>query len=312
MNLFDNKHISPMLIGANGDAFDSTDYIYETKWDGERCIAYLDPMAETDLRNKRNVKMLSKVPELSNIHKQIRSRCILDGELMILKDGKPNFYEIQKRSIMSNKFKIDMLSRQYPATFIAFDILFYKDKDLSLLPVIQRKKYLSKAIFFESDRLALSRYFDGQGVALYNLVKQQGLEGIVAKRKDSIYIQGKRTKDWIKCKVMTTDDCVVCGYLRKDSNMTSLILGQYDNGILVYRGHVTLGVSLRLLNQYRYTVIDFPPFPTPPPGNDSAVWLAPELVCVVESMPTDKDSFRQPVFKGIRTDKLPEECEVEK
>lgn len=88
---FDRKQISPMLIGADGDAFDSPDYIYELKWDGERCIAYLDPMEGTELRNKRNVKMLPKVPELAEMHKQIRKRCILDGELMVMKDGKPDF-----------------------------------------------------------------------------------------------------------------------------------------------------------------------------------------------------------------------------
>ena len=298
-----------MLIGEVGEAFDNPDYFYELKWDGERCVAYLDPSAGTELRNKRNVKMLPKVPELCEIYKQVQSRCILDGELMILKDGKPDFYEIQRRSIMSNAFRIELLSKQYPASFIAFDILYYKDKDLTLLPLLERKKYLAEAVKYESGRFAVSRHFEGQGVALYALAEQQGLEGIVAKRKDSIYIQGKRTHDWIKCKVMATDDCIICGYIRKANNMTSLILGQYDSkGNLIYRGHVTLGVSLRILSQYGYREIDNSPFDHTLAGNDEAVWLAPELVCVVESMPTEKDSFRQPVFKGIRTDKLPSEC----
>lgn len=308
-NLFKDKCISPMLIGEVGEAFNSKEYIYEFKWDGERCIAFLDPQDGTELRNKRNVKMLPKVPELSAINKQVKKRCILDGELMVLKEGKPDFYEIQRRSLMSNAFRIELLSKQYPASFIAFDILFYNDMDLTLLPLMERKKYLAKAVVSESERLAVSRYFDEQGISLYTLAEQQGLEGIVAKRKDSIYIQGKRTHDWIKCKVMATDDCVICGYICKANNMTSLILGQYDTkGNLIYRGHVTLGVSLRLLNQYKYHVIDSPPFLSVPEGNDGAVWLNPELVCIVESMPTEKESFRQPVFKGIRMDKLPSEC----
>lgn len=308
-NLFDDKRISPMLIGGVGEAFNSDEYIYELKWDGERCVAYLDPDVETELRNKRNVKMLPKVPELSGIHKQVQARCILDGELMILKEGKPDFYEIQRRSLMCNAFRIDLLSKQYPASFIAFDILFYKDKELTLLPLTERKKYLADAIKLESPRLAVSRIIEEKGIALYELAKKQDLEGIVAKRKDSIYIQGKRTHDWIKCKIMATDDCVICGYIHKDNNMTSLILGQYDNsGNLVYRGHVTLGVSLRILSQYGYKKIDYSPFGFVPAGNDNAVWLAPELVCVVESMPSKKNSFRQPVFKGIRFDKIPTEC----
>lgn len=151
---------------------------------------------------------------------------------------------------------------------------------------------------------------ENNGIALFNLVKKQELEGIVAKRKDSLYWQGKKTKDWIKCKVMSTEDCVICGYILKANNMTSLILGQYDDNVLIYKGHVTLGVSLRIINKHKYTVINYSPFGYVPEGNKDAVWLNPELVCIVESMPTEKDSFRQPVFKGIRDDKIARNCIV--
>lgn len=112
--------------------------------------------------------------------------------------------------------------------------------------------------------------------------------------------------------MMATDDCIICGYIRKANNMTSLVLGQFDGSKLVYKGHVTLGVSLRTLNEHGYNIISKSPFQFVPPGNEDAVWLEPKLVCIVESMPTDKDSFRQPVFKGIRDDKLPHECVVTK
>ena len=183
---FDAKVIHPMLIGASGNAFDSADYIYELKWDGERCIAYLDPKTGTELRNKRNLKMLSKVPELTHLHKQVKARCILDGELIILKNGKSDYFEIQKRSLMSNPFKIELLSKP-------FDILYYKDRDLTLLPLMERKVYLSKAVGEETARMALSKYIEGQGMAFYTLAKQQDMEGIVAKRKDSFYIEERRT-----------------------------------------------------------------------------------------------------------------------
>lgn len=144
MSLFEEKNIAPMLIGADGGAFDDMDYLFEIKWDGERCIAYLDPKAGTELRNKRNVKMLPKVPELSEIHKQVTKRCILDGELMVLKDGKPDFFEIQRRSLMSNRFRIELAAKQYPATFIAYDILYLDGKDVTLQPLEQRKALLQK------------------------------------------------------------------------------------------------------------------------------------------------------------------------
>lgn len=307
---FERKQISPMLIGADGDAFDSIDYIYELKWDGERCIAYLDTELGTELRNKRNVKMLPKVPELSKMHKQIKKRCILDGELMVMKDGKPDFYEIQKRSLMSNAFKIELLSKQYPANFVAFDILYYDDKDLTLLPLTERKRYLEKVVKTENAHFALSRAISENGAALYKIAEQENLEGIVAKRKDSIYIEGKRTKEWIKIKNLKDEDYVVCGYIYKDNHMISIVLGQYDhNGKLIYRGHVTLGVGGDNFRKIKETTQIGTPFFSVPSGNDDAVWLEPSLVCTVKFMDyTSSGGMRQPVFKGLRFDKSPEDC----
>lgn len=308
MDIFDEKNISPMLISEMQDAFNSPDYIYEIKWDGIRCVTFLNNKS-VDMRNKRNKIMIPLFPELEDLNKQAKVKCILDHELIVLKNGMPDFYEVQKRALMSNPFKIELAAKKYPASIIAFDILYYKDKDITSLPLIERKKYLSEAVV-ENNILAVSRYIEDNGIELFEAVKAKELEGIVAKRKTSLYRQGKKTKDWIKCKVMANDDCVVCGYIQKANNMTSLILGQYDNDLLVYRGHVTLGVSLRIMNQYKYQIIDYSPFGHVPLGNDDAVWIAPELVCIVESMPTEKDSFRQPVFKGFRDDKLAKECVV--
>ncbi|WP_331525999.1 ATP-dependent DNA ligase [Kineothrix sp. MB12-C1] len=308
MDIFDEKNVKPMLISEMKDAFNSPEYIYEIKWDGIRCISFLDNKS-VDMRNKRNKIMIPFFPELTDLNKQAKIKCILDHELVVLKNGVPDFYEVQSRALKSNPFKIELAAKKYPASIIAYDILYYKDKDITSLPLIERKKYLSEAVV-ENNLLAVSRYVEDNGIELFEAVKVKELEGIVAKRKSSLYWQGKRTKDWIKCKVMANDDCVVCGYIQKANNMTSLILGQYDNDVLVYRGHVTLGVSLRIMNQYKYQIIDYSPFGYIPPGNDEAIWVRPELVCIVESMPTEKDSFRQPVFKGFRDDKLARECVV--
>lgn len=308
---FENRHINPMLIGADGQAFDSGDFIYELKWDGERCLAYLDPAHGTELRNKRNLKMLPKVPELAGIHKQVKKRCILDGELMIMKNGRPDFYEIQKRSLTTNSFKIQLAAKQYPANFVAFDILYYDGKDLTLLPLMERKQYLDQAVRTETASLAISRYVPDKGCPLYTLAKQQNLEGIVAKRKDSIYTPGKRTKDWIKIKNLKDDDFVVCGYLYKENNMISLVLGQYGQNEMIYKGHVTLGVGgpdFEIIKAMKPAQI--PPFPVPP-GNEEANWITPELVCTVKFMDYNANGgMRQPVFKGLRFDKPAEACAV--
>lgn len=307
-DLFREKNIKPMLIGVEGEAFDSDEYLYELKLDGERCIAYLDGDG-TDLRNKRNMKMLPKVPELSQIHKQVKCRCILDGELAVIHEGKPDFFLIQKRSMMSNPMKIELEAQRHPACFTAFDILYYEDHPVTDLPLTERKKLLESVVREEFARFAVSRSIEGQGTAFYQLAEQQNLEGIVAKWKDSRYYFDKRTKDWIKCKNLKDSDYVVCGYIPKENHMTSIILGQYRDRQLIYKGHVTLGVGGESFRKIReLPKINYPPMDVPD-GNENAVWVQPQLVCTVKyMMKTESGSLRQPVFKGLRTDKQPKEC----
>ena len=311
MDLFDSKNIKPMLIGKEMAPFDDPNYIYELKWDGERCVAYLEPGRPPELRNKRNVRMLSKVPELAVISKQVKKRCILDGELFILKDSRPDFSLIQRRSLMSDRFKIELDSKHNPATFSAFDVLYYDCQETMLLPLMERKALLDKSIT-DGPRMAISRYVEGQGTSLFNFAAERGLEGIVAKVKDSIYIQDKRTTDWIKMKVMMEEDYVVCGYILKSNHMTSIILGQYRGNTLIYKGHVTMGVSGQAFDIIsRHPTLPSAPFIAYPAGhgNDRAIWLSPDLVCIVKFMHhTKSGGMRQPVFKGLRFDKTAAEC----
>ena len=307
-DIWETKNIKPMLIGVEGSPFDSEEYIYELKLDGERCIAYLDNN-KTILKNKRNILMLPKVPELAEIHKNVNVRCILDGELAVIKDGKPDFFEIQKRSMMSNPVKIDMAAKKYPACFTAFDILYFEDRQVTNLPLIERKELLQKAVKSEDSRFAVSRFIEKNGIAFYNLAKQKELEGIVAKRRDSKYYFDKRTKDWIKIKYLQDDDFVILGYVPKENNMNSIILGQYSNSRLVYKGHVTLGVGGEPFQRIKSLDRTNCPFSEIPKGNENALWVKPELVCTVKyMMKTESGGMRQPVFKGLREDKSPEEC----
>jgi ATP-dependent DNA ligase len=224
-----------------------------------------------------------------------------------MNQGKTDFFEIQRRTLMTDPFKIQLAYQKLPASYVAYDVIYYQDHEVIHESLTVRKEILS-GIIKEDSKIAVSRYIENNGIALFELTKNQGLEGIVAKKKSSKYWYDKRTKEWIKCKIMWSVDCVVCGYILKSNQMCSLILGQYDQGKLVYKGHVTLGVSLRILNQYPYKIIDQSPFAEVPNGNEEAVWLAPELVCIVEAMPSEKDYFRQPVFKGFRDDKAATEC----
>jgi len=255
--------------------------------------------------------MLTKVPELSELHRQVICRCILDGELIVIKVSKPDFFEIQRRSVTSNDFKIHLQASKLPASYIAFDVLYYNDHETNYLTLTERKKILD-GLIQENERFSVSRYIEQNGIAFYKLAAEQGLEGIVAKRKDSKYYFDKRTKDWIKIKNLLDEDFVVCGYIQKENNVISVVLGQYHNEKLIYKGHVTLGVSTDdfciMVSQKKQ---DNSPFIELPTGNEEAVWIEPTLVCTVKfMMKTESGSMRQPIFKGLRFDKLAFECVI--
>ena len=145
MDIWENKNLKPMLIGADSGPFDDPDYLFELKLDGERCLAYLSKDG-TELRNKRNMRLLPKFPELSQLHRQVKKNCILDGELAVIKDGKPNFFEVQRRSLLSNQFKIRLAASSSPACFTAFDILYLDGKPVMDEPLAKRKKLLGKTV----------------------------------------------------------------------------------------------------------------------------------------------------------------------
>lgn len=305
MDIFDDRSASPMLIAEMQEPFDSPDYIYELKLDGERCLAYLDS-SENHLQNKRKLILNPRFPELAYINKSVKARCILDGEITVLVDGKPDFSQVQRRALMSNEFKIQLAADKFPASFTAFDILYYEDHPVADMPLMQRKALLQEVIKSENDRLAISRYIEEQGKALYDAAAKQGLEGVVAKKKDSLYYLGKRTKDWIKFKYLLDDDFVVLGYYEKENNVVSLILGQYRGYEMVYKGRVTLG---KTHNDYKIISSSEraqPPFK--PSKGDNAIWIKPELVCIVQWMPRKNGAFNQPVYKGLRDDKEAKDC----
>lgn len=299
-----------MLIGMEAEPFDDPNYLYELKIDGERCMAYLGPDG-TDLRSKRNMCILPQFPELNEIHKQINKRCILDGELAVIENGKPSFETVQRRSLMTNNLKIQIASQRHVACFTAFDIIYIDRQPITDLPLVERKELLQSVFLEESSLLAISRYIEEKGIALYELTEQYGLEGIVAKKKDSKYYFDKRTKDWIKIKNMKDSDYVICGYIRKSNHMVSIVIGQYDGDQLMYKGHVTLGVNgagFRMIQ--KLPEIPVPEF-VPPPGNERTVWVTPVMVCSVKYMEKMRGGgLRQPVFKGIRQDKDPKDCKM--
>lgn len=303
-DLFDEKNISPMLLNEVKEPFDNEDYIYELKLDGIRCVAYVEPKSVT-LQNKRFKDLTEIYPELTDICKCVKKRVILDGELVVLTDGKPDFYAVQKRSLMKNSFKISLAAKKNPVQFVAYDILYFDGKDLTDEPLMERKAILSKAVK-EGYNLSVSRWIEKNGVAFFALAKKENLEGIVAKKKDGLYHIGKRTSEWIKIKVMQDEDLFILGYQPYDDGTPKdLILGYYDeNEVLQCRGKVFLGVSKEeraiILKFAKKNTVKRPWFNK----YKKVIWLKPLLVGTVQYMhETESGGMRQPVWKGLRDDK---------
>ena len=299
MDIFEKRSASPMLIHGESEPFDSEEYVYELKMDGERCLAYLDKTG-TDLINRRDRRVLPNFPELAAIHKQAKKRCILDGELIVGVGSKQDFELIKQRALVKNPYTIRTLSAQNPATFVATDILYVDDRQLTHLPLEERKTLLRKTVS-DSERLVVVHTIDSFGVKFYQLVKDKGLEGVIAKKKSSVYRMGKRTYEWSKFKNWENANFVVCGYLPSDrANVVSLVLGQYnEDGEMIYKGRVTLGVK-----RMEFAEVDkqkrakgHPFSQVPPEASKGAVWLQPRLVCKAGFMCyTVNLRLRQPFF----------------
>lgn len=293
-----------MLLNEVKEPFDDENYIYELKLDGIRCVAYIEPKSVT-LQNKRYKDVTDIYPELSEIRKCVKKRVILDGELVVLTDGKPDFYALQRRSLMTDSFRKSLAAKKNPVQFVAYDILYYNETDLTDKSLMERKEILSKAVT-EGHNLSVSRWIEKNGVAFFELAKKENLEGIVAKKMDGLYFIGKRTSEWIKIKVMQDEDLLVLGF-QPDENgkVKDLILGYYDEtGELKCRGKVYLGVSKaeqKIIAEFaKKNTVKRPWFNK----YKNVVWLKPQLVGTAHFMhETESGGMRQPVWKGLREDK---------
>lgn len=297
-DLFIDKNISPMLMYET-EPFDDENYIYELKLDGIRCLAYLGDNA-TELRNKRNKNVTEIYPELKEIHQCAKKKCILDGELVVFNDGVPDFYALQARSLKTDEFKIKLASKKNPVQFVAYDILYCDGEQITDKSLVERKKIMENNLN-ESNGLSISRYIERDGIKFFELAKARGLEGIVAKEKDGKYYIGKRTRKWLKIKVMQEEDLIICGYQTDDNGYPKdIVLGEKDDdGKLMYRGKVFLGVSKEeraLLHEYGTKCTTAPHFEL----KGDIVWLEPNLIGTVRYMHVTESGFRQPVWKGIK------------
>ena len=298
---FLTRAFSPMLFHET-EPFDSDDYIFELKMDGIRALAYLDNN-QTVLINKRGKDVTQNYPELATMHRQSQKRAVIDGELVVFTKGKPDFFRLQRRSLLVDKLKIKLSSAGYPVTFVTFDLLYCDHETVTDKPLLERKKRLNQ-IIKENNQIVVSRYIETKGIDFFNLAKKENLEGVVAKEKNSRYYSGKRCDVWLKIKVYQEEDLVICGYIPKESgSIKDLILGEYDqNGRLSEKVKINTTKNQKVILDFAAT---FPAEPLFLTSDDNAVWMKPYLVGTVSyMMKTTSGGLRQPVFKGVSTDKV--------
>ncbi|MDE6602891.1 MAG: DNA ligase, partial [Lachnospiraceae bacterium] len=167
------------------EPFNDDNWIYELKLDGCRCIGYFD-QSGTCLRNKRNLELLPRFPELKELHRSVSERTVLDGELVVLKNGVRAFFELQRRPLLTDRFKIETAAARHPASFVAYDCLYRDSRSIMDRPLLERKELLQTSVK-ESGRIAISRYIPTDGIGLFRAADEKELEGVVAKRSDSLY-----------------------------------------------------------------------------------------------------------------------------
>ena len=309
--------IAPMLAAAADEPFDSPDFIYEPKWDGVRTIAFVDG-GEVRLQTRNLLDCTKQYPEATQAAEALTGayHAILDGEIVALDpNGVPSFQRLQPRMHVSDESTVRKLRKSTPVIYQVFDILYADGEDLTRKPLRDRLRRLDEALT-PMGSIRRSEGFPGTGVALFEAAREQGLEGIVAKRLDSIYQPGARSPAWVKIKAFRTMDCVIGGWTEGQGGRTktlgALLLGVYRDGKLQPVGHVGSGFDERTLRDLLAILQEHesptPPFATKPRTNQPARWCLPELVCEVEYVEITRDgTLRHPTYRGLRPDVDPRE-----
>ncbi|MEM2932865.1 MAG: non-homologous end-joining DNA ligase [Candidatus Pacearchaeota archaeon] len=306
-------------IGSKAD-LSLKGWIYEPKLDGTRVLVYKNKN-RIRLINRRKNDITYRYPELAEIGKNIRAKhCILDAELVVLdKSGKPNFNLLQQREQLDKRFLIELRSKKFPATLFVFDLLEVNGESYVNRRLYERKEKL-KALIQDSPYIVLCPYTIN-GKELWKKVVEQGLEGVMAKRLDSIY-EFKRSHEWLKIKNLNTIDAIIVGFTlgSKVRNFGALILAAYKEGKLVYIGRVGTGFDKALLNQLyemmkklktKNSVLDAKEqekiYKEKP--SSEVVWIKPSLIAEVKFLElTRADELRAPSFLRLRFDKKLEDC----
>ena len=318
--------IHPMLATPTDKAFDNPDWLFEIKWDGYRAIAFIEG-GRVRLMSRTQNDLTAQFPELGVLPRFVKAeRAILDGEIVALdEEGRPSFSLMQQRTGF-RAGKRRMPQREgVPVIYYAFDLLYLDGLDLRRVALEQRKHLLQERIEAgKGDVVHYSDRYPEKGLALFEAAKQRGLEGILAKKRRSVY-EEKRSRDWLKIKITQRQECVIGGYTDPEGSREyfgALVLGLYDQkGRLIHVGQVGTGFDHKTLKEMFARLQPLKtkqnPFYGEIGGLRKVQFVRPELVAEIKFAEWTHESadggvkLRAPVFMGLRDDKSAEECRLE-
>ncbi len=314
----ETKGLVPMLCALEGAELDDPNRLYELKLDGVRILAekHDDSVA---LRYRTGRPATSSYPEIARAVRSLSPHnVVLDGEIVAFDDaGRPNFQKLGPRIHATRPRDVAHAEARVAVVYLVFDVLSVGGHDLRDVPLVDRKRLLMK-VAPGAGRVRALDHIRARGRALFDLCKERGLEGVVAKKADSKYQPGPgRGPNWVKIKCERDDDFVVVGWMPGKGNratLGALLVGSYAEGVLRFRGRVGSGLDRTALTHLTtllptLEVETFPCAGAPPADLGSARYVRPELVIRVQSMGfTDEGRLRAPVFRGLRNDVAPEEC----
>ena len=303
--------LTPMLATLVDEPFDRPGWLYEVKWDGYRALAFLNK-GSVELKSRNDKSFNKKFYPITRALMDWGINAVIDGEIVVVgENGISDFESLQNWRSEADGYLL----------YYVFDILWLEGRNLTGLPLSERKNIL-KSLVPENSIIKMSESFEESGVKFFEAAKKMGLEGIVAKRVDSTYHAGDRTRDWLKIKAKKRQEMVIGGFTKNEASskrFSALLVGVFDGTKLIYTGKVGTGfrdeTQRELMNRFNKLIMEKSPFDQLPdinkpsrfqrnPPHATATWLKPELVCEVSFVEMTADGvMRHPSFEGMRMDK---------
>ena len=318
-----------MLATPVDKAFDGVEWLFEIKWDGYRAISFIQD-GKMRLVSRNQNDLTARYPELKDLPQFVKARnAILDGEVVALDEhGRASFSLMQQRTGFRPGGRRITPNADVTVLYYGFDLLYLDGYDLRKVPLEERKRQL-KSLLVAGDSLRYSDHYEEQGIALFEIARQKGLEGILAKKRDSAYLE-HRTREWLKVKITHRVECVIGGYTVPEgtrAHFGSIVLGLYDKqGRLIHVGQAGSGFDQKSLSEISKLLKKLETKQNPFHGQVEALrdigsWVRPELVAEIEfaewthgtsgKSGSTGPKLRAPVFLRLRDDKDPRECLLE-